>query len=74
MLRELGNEVHRIEHLHILFEILGILGVKKHPRLVVFEKHAESLWDGEYELAVRQVEKYVFGEMFGEQQRPFLMT
>ena len=41
---------------------------------VVFEKHAEGLWDGEHELAVRQVEKHVFGEMFGEEQRPLLMT
>ena len=33
MLGELGNEVQRIEHLHILLEILGIGGVEKHPRL-----------------------------------------
>ena len=33
MLGELGDEVQRIEHLHILLEILGISGVEKHPRL-----------------------------------------
>jgi hypothetical protein len=33
ILRELGDEAQRIEHLHILFVILRICGVKKNPRL-----------------------------------------
>ena len=42
--------------------------------LIVAEEHAQRLGDGEHELTMRQVEQHLFGEMFGEQQRPFLMT
>ena len=33
MLGELGDEVQRVERLHILLEILGIDGVEEYPRL-----------------------------------------
>jgi len=42
--------------------------------LIVPEEHAQRLGNGENELTMGQIEQHLFGQVFGEQQRPFLMT
>ena len=42
--------------------------------MIVPEEHAQGLGDREHNLTMWQVKQHLFGEVFGEEQGPFLMT
>jgi hypothetical protein len=42
--------------------------------LIVAKEHTQRFGDGEYELTMGQVKQHLFGQVFSEQQRSFLMA